>query len=339
MTGQEFRFLYEHGDCLQIARSACLARDQRYPDRVVTFIIDRNINYTNICICRCSFCAFYRSSDAADAYVISRESLMAKIDEAVDRGATQLMIQGGLNPELTIDFFEDMFRAIKGRHNITIHSLTAPEVDYIARISGLTVAQCLERLRSAGLDSLPGGGAEVLHDDVRGIISPNKISSARWLDIMRIAHGLGIESTATMMMGSADSLEHRLHHLESIRALQEETRGFRAFIAWTYQPGNTELRGEKMSSYLYLKFLALSRLYLDNFAHIQGSWLTQGPRIGQMSLYFGADDLGSIMLEENVVKAAGVSHTIDASQMARLIREAGMRPAQRDSLYRRMIYY
>ncbi len=339
MSDEEFEFLFNEGDCLQIAATACLVRDQKYSDRVVTFIIDRNINYTNICSCRCSFCAFYRDKEAEDAYVIEPAVLMAKVDEAVRLGANQLMIQGGLNPDLQIGFFEDMFRSIKQRYDITIHSLTAPEIDYIARISGLSIEECLKRLQKAGLDSLPGGGAEVLHDEIRERISPNKISSSRWLGIMESAHKLGIKGTATMMMGSTDRLEHRLHHLASIRDLQDRTGGFRAFIAWTYQPGNTELQGEKYPSFLYLKFLALSRLYLDNFAHIQGSWLTQGPRIGQMALFFGADDLGSIMLEENVVKAAGVANTISTSQMVRLIRESGMRPAERNSRYERLKYF
>lgn len=334
MTNDEFTCLYNNADLLTLGQAADQARRQRFANDRVTFIIDRNINYTNICTCQCRFCAFYRHPGDKDAYVIDKETLFAKIEEAIELGASQLMIQGGLNPQLNIEFFEDMFSSIKARYPITIHSLTAPEIIYIARISGLTVRETLLRLQKAGLDSLPGGGAEVLHDEVRRHISPRKISTQEWLDVMRNAHGIGMRTTATMMMGSIDSLKHRLYHLDVIRNLQDETGGFRAFIMWTYQPGNNELMGKKISSLSYLRFLALSRLYLDNIEHIQGSWVTQGKEIGQLSLLFGGDDLGSIMIEENVVRCAGLVYKMNQEEMIALIRAAGRKPALRDTAYR-----
>lgn len=333
MTEQEFLYLHEQGDLLEIARAANQVRDQRYPGNIISFVIDRNINYTNICSCECKFCAFYRRPNAEDAYVIDQPTLYAKVEEALQLGATQLMIQGGLNETLKIEFYEEMFRGIKSRYDITIHSLTAPEVVFISRQAGLSVKDTLMRLQAAGLDSLPGGGAEVLHDEVRKAISPNKISSRQWLEVMRAAHAINMPSTATMMMGSLDRLEHRLHHLQQIRSLQDETVGFRAFIAWTYQPGNNELMGQKMSSLAYLRFLALARLYLDNIDHIQGSWVTQGKRIGQLTLFFGADDLGSIMIEENVVRSAGLTYKMKKEEMKDLIRDAGKIPALRNTNY------
>jgi len=333
MTEQEFLYLHEQGDLLEIARAANQVRDQRYPGNIISFVIDRNINYTNICSCECKFCAFYRRPNAEDAYVIDQPTLYAKVEEALQLGASQLMIQGGLNETLKIEFYEEMFSGIKSRYDITIHSLTAPEVVFISRQAGLSVKDTLMRLQAAGLDSLPGGGAEVLHDEVRKAISPNKISSRQWLEVMRAAHAINMPSTATMMMGSLDRLEHRLHHLQQIRSLQDETVGFRAFIAWTYQPGNNELMGQKMSSLAYLRFLALARLYLDNIDHIQGSWVTQGKRIGQLTLFFGADDLGSIMIEENVVRSAGLTYKMKKEEMKDLIRDAGKIPALRNTNY------
>lgn len=334
MTNQEFTDLFNGADIYDLARAANQVRDQRFPEDQTTFVIDRNINYTNICSCKCRFCAFYRGKEDKDAYVIEESTLYQKIDEAVDLGATQLMIQGGLNEDLDLTFFENMFRGIKARYDITIHSLTAPEISFIARQAGLPIRTVLQRLHQAGLDSLPGGGAEILHDDVRSHISPNKISSREWLDVMRTAHQEGIKSTATMMIGSVENLEHRLYHLDSIRNLQDENGGFRAFIVWTYEPGNNELMGKRLSSLEYLRFLALSRLYLDNFEHIQGSWVTQGKKIGQLSQFFGADDLGSIMIEENVVRAAGLSYRMQMDEMIDMINAAGRTAALRDTEYR-----
>ncbi len=339
MTDEEFLFLYEQGDFLSIGQAANQKRIERFGNNRATFVIDRNINYTNICSCKCRFCAFYRHKEDKDAYVLSLDSLYEKINEAIELGATQLMIQGGLNPDLGIVYFEEMFKSIKSRYDICIHSLSAPEIVHIARISGLGIKETLLRLQASGLDSLPGGGAEVLHDDVRQKISPNKIKTKEWLAVMKTAHEIGMESTATMMMGSVDKLRHRVEHLRLIRDLQDETRGFRAFIPWTYQPGNNELMGRKMYSVQYLKFLALSRLYLDNFAHIQGSWVTQGDRVGQLSLLFGADDLGSIMIEENVVRSAGLEYKMKKAGMVELISGAGRIPALRDTEYRILEIY
>lgn len=334
MSPEEFVFLDENADFLALGQAADQVRRRRFVNDRVTFVIDRNINYTNICTCQCKFCAFYRHKNDDDAYVIDKAALFAKIEEAIEMGASQLMIQGGLNPELHVEFFEEMFRSIKARYPVQIHSLSAPEIVYIARRSGLEVRETLLRLQAAGLDSLPGGGAEVLHDEVRQYISPHKISSRQWLEVMRTAHGIGMKTTATMMMGSVERLQHRLYHLDMIRKLQDETGGFRAFIIWTYQPGNNELMGKKISSLAYLRFLALSRLYLDNIDHIQGSWVTQGKQIGQLSLLFGGDDLGSIMIEENVVRSAGVVYKMNKEEMIALIRAAGRKPALRDTAYR-----
>lgn len=339
LSEDEFALLYNEGDFLEIGKAADQIRQRRFPGNTASFIIDRNINYTNICSCGCKFCAFFRKKDDQDAYVIDRQTLYAKVEEALELGATQLMIQGGLNDDLTIEFFEDMFSSIKSRYDITIHSLTAPEIVHIARVSNLTVKETLLRLKKAGLDSLPGGGAEVLHDDVRKEISPNKIKAGEWLEVMKTAHQIGMKTTATMMMGSIDRLEHRIYHLKKIRELQDTTGGFRGFIPWTYQPGNNELMGQKISSVEYLKFLALSRLYLDNFDHIQCSWLTQGKRIGLLSLFFGGDDMGSIMIEENVVRSAGLVYKMDKQEMISIIKAAGRQPVLRDTEYKFLEYF
>lgn len=339
LSEDEFALLYNEGDFLEIGKAADQIRQSRFPGNTASFIIDRNINYTNICSCGCKFCAFFRKKDDQNAYVIDRQTLYTKVEEALELGATQLMIQGGLNDDLTIEFFEDMFSRIKSRYDITIHSLTAPEIVHIARVSNLTIKETLLRLKKAGLDSLPGGGAEVLHDDVRKEISPNKIKAGEWLEVMKTAHQIGMKTTATMMMGSIDRLEHRIYHLKKIRELQDATGGFRGFIPWTYQPGNNELMGQKISSVEYLKFLALSRLYLDNFDHIQCSWLTQGKRIGLLSLFFGGDDMGSIMIEENVVRSAGLVYKMDKQEMISIIKAAGRQPVLRDTEYKFLEYF
>ncbi len=333
MTDEEFTFIFEHGDLDAIGQAACQARDRIFQDDLITFIIDRKINYTNICSCKCKFCTFYRSKSDCDAYVIDKATLFGKVMEAMEIGATQVVLQGGLNEDLKIEFFEDMFKEIKGRYGLTIHSLTPPEVAFIAQNSGLTVADALLRLKKAGLDSIPGGGADILHDAVRSQISPNKINTAAWLEVMRTAHRLGIKSTATMMMGTVENPEQRLAHLREIRNLQDETRGFRAFIAWTYQPGSNELQGEKLSSSDYLRFLALSRLYLDNFDHIQGYCFAHGEPVGPNTLGFGADDLGSLMLDENMASMAGVNYMMQLDSMLELIHQAGRTPALRDTAY------
>lgn len=340
MTTAEFLYLYNKADLLSLGQAANQARDGKLPDKIVTFIIDRNINYTNVCVCGCDFCAFYRDPEDVTAYTLSSQEIMARVDEAVVAGATQVMIQGGLNPALSLDFFLQLFSTIKESYpGLVIHSLTVPEIEFLARQSHLLPREVLLQLKQSGLDSLPGGGAEVLSDRVRRVISPYKTSAAAWLEIMHTAHDIGIESTATMMMGSIDTIKDRLAHLEKIRILQDETGGFRAFIAWTYQEAVPRLKRQPVTSVEYLRFMALSRLYLDNFDHIQASWLTQGKRLGQLSLHFGADDMGSIMLEENVVKAAGTYNEITPSEMIDLIKQAGFIPAQRDSSYKRLRHF
>lgn len=332
LTEEEAIMLLKYGDLLAIASVADKIRERRFGD-TVTFIIDRNINYTNICTSKCRFCAFYRDKSDAEAYLLSKEEIFKKIEETIALEGTQIMMQGGLHPDLKIDYYEDLFRSIKERYQIVIHSLGAPEVAYIAEISDIGINEALARLKNAGLDSLPGAGAEILVDHYRKAVSPNKVSAKRWLEVMEQAHNLGIESTATMMMGGPEGVEDRIEHMSKIRQLQDKTGGFRAFIMWTYQPGYTELGGKVISSREYLKTLAVARLFFDNIKHIQGSWVTQGREIGQLSLSFGADDLGSIMIEENVVRATGVSYKMSKDEMVRLITGTGKRAARRNTVY------
>lgn len=305
-----------------------------HPENRVTFVVDRNVNYTNICETKCSFCAFYRDKSAADAYVLPQEEIFSKIDELVSQGGTQLLMQGGLNPELTIDFFEDLFRKIKSRYPaLQNHSLSPAEVVCIATHSGLTIDETIVRLKVAGLDSIPGGGAEILVDEVRGSISPKKIGWRQWAEVMLKAAGFGMPTTATMMFGSSERPEDIVEHLFRIRELQDAGGSFTAFIPWTYQPGNTELGGTTASGVEYLKVLALSRIVLDNIPNIQASWVTQGAKMAQVALFFGANDLGGTMLEENVVAAAGCSFRMSSEEMISLIRSAGFVPAQRSTTY------
>lgn len=333
ITAEEALILLEQGDLLELGKAAQKVCYLKHPQNLVTFVIDRNINYTNVCTAKCKFCAFYKNPEQQGGYTLHPHEIYKKVEEAISLDATQIMLQGGLNPNLKIDYYEDILRGIKKRYDITVHSFSPPEIVHIANNSLLTIPETLKRLQRAGLDSLPGGGAEILDDRVRKHISPEKISAKLWLDVMEEAHDIGMNSTATMMMGSIDEKINRIEHLDKLRELQDKTGGFRAFIMWTYQPGNTELGGNKVSSHEYLKTLAVSRMFLDNFSHIQGSWVTQGPVIGQLTLMFGADDLGSIMLEENVVKAAGTSHQMSKSGMINLIKSAGKKPAQRNTKY------
>jgi len=324
------------GELLELGARADEVRCFLHPGVDVTFIVDRNINYTNVCVSGCRFCAFYRSPGAPDAYVLSEAEIHRKIEETLGLGGTAIMMQGGLHPELGIDWFERLLRGIKRRFEIHIHSFSPPEIAHIASVSAISTKETLTRLRDAGLDSLPGGGAEVLVDRVRHAVSPHKTTAAGWIDVMRTAHRLGIPGTATMMFGSLETLEERVEHLRRIRDLQDETGGFTAFIPWSFQPANTDLAAGHVaaSGADYLRVLAVSRLYLDNIPSVQASWVTQGVRLGQVALSFGANDLGSTMIEENVVRAAGVSHRLTVEQMVEAIRNAGRRPVQRDTLYR-----
>ncbi len=320
-------------DLFSLARMANSIRWKYHPEPIVTFIVDRNINYTNKCKTRCRFCAFSVDLNDERGYLLSLDEIFRKIEEAEKLGGTQILMQGGLNPELRIDFFENMFREIKKRFNVQIHSLSPPEIVFIARISNLSVMEALKRLRAAGLDSIPGGGAEILVDRVRNIISPGKISADEWLNVMREAHRLGMRTTATMMFGSVETGEEIIEHLLKLRELQDETGGFTAFIPWSFQPGNTSLGGVPATGTDYLRVLALSRIMLDNIPNIQASWVTQGLKVAQLALFFGANDMGNIMIEENVIASTGVRNTITQDELINVIRDAGFIPAQRNTLY------
>ena len=331
--------LFQNADLLELANEADAVCTSKHPEEVVTFLIDRNINYTNICQNQCSFCAFYRPKEHPEAYVLSKEQIEKKVAETIELGGTQVMIQGGLNPDLHLDFYTTLFRELKKKFTIRIHSLSPPEIVHIAKSGGLSISDVLKELIKAGLDSLPGGGAEILVDSVRQRISPRKISSAQWLNVMEEAHNQGLKTTATMMFGTGETIEDRISHLRKIRDLQDKTGGFMSFIPWTFQPGNTALGGRAVSSIEYLRMLSISRLFLDNFPNVQGSWVTQGRDIGQVCLSFGANDLGSIMIEENVVRAAGISHRITVNEMVNLIQKAGKIPAQRDTEFKILKVY
>jgi cyclic dehypoxanthinyl futalosine synthase len=327
-------------DLVAVGRAANEIRNRLNDPSKVTFIVDRNLNYTNVCVTDCDFCAFYRRpGDTREGYLLPKPVIFKKIEETLALGGTGLLMQGGHHPDLGIDFYEDLFRSIKARYRIHLHALSPPEIQHIARRSKLTVPETLTRLRDAGLDSVPGGGAEILVDRVRRIIAPKKTKSEEWLDVMRQAHRLGMSTTATMMYGHVETLEERVEHMRKIRALQDETRGFRAFISWTFQRDGNRMddivRDEDMpTSFDYLLTQAVSRIYLENIPHIQSSWVTQGMKIGQVALGFGADDMGSVMIEENVVSAAGTTHRTTTAELVHLIRTLGKTPVQRDTLYR-----
>jgi cyclic dehypoxanthinyl futalosine synthase len=338
ITDAEAVTLLESKQLVPIGRAADELRARRTdPDRI-TFIIDRNLNYTNVCVTDCDFCAFYRRpGDRAEGYLLPKPVIFKKIEETLAIGGTGVLMQGGHHPDLGIDYYEDLFRSIKTRYPIHLHALSPPEIEHIARRSKLTVWDTLSRLRDAGLDSIPGGGGEVLVDRVRKIIAPKKTTTRAWLDVMRHAHRLGMSTTATMMYGHVETLAERVEHMRRIRELQDETRGFRAFISWTFQPQGTRLAAKVShypTSFEYLLTQAVSRIYLDNVDHIQSSWVTQGMKIGQVALEFGADDLGSVMIEENVVSAAGTTHRASTDDFVRTIKALGKIPVQRDTLYR-----
>jgi len=340
ITEEEAIALLRSRDLVAVGRVANEIRGRLNDPSRVTFIIDRNVNYTNVCVTDCDFCAFYRRpGDTREAYLLPKPVIFKKIEETLALGGTGLLMQGGHHPDLGIDYYEDLFRSIKERYPIHLHALSPPEIQHIARRSKLTVAETLSRLRDAGLDSLPGGGAEILVDRVRRIIAPKKTKTEEWLEVMRQAHRLGISTTATMMYGHVETLEERVEHMRRIRELQDETRGFRAFISWTFQRDGNRLEDlvpeeRRPTSFDYLLTQAVSRIYLDNIPHIQSSWVTQGMKVGQVALAFGADDMGSVMIEENVVSAAGTTHRTTTDELVHLIRSFGKIPVQRDTLYR-----
>jgi len=332
--------LLESRDLVAVGRAADELRGRRTDPGRVTFIVDRNLNYTNICVTDCDFCAFYRRpGDRSEGYLLPKAVIFKKIEETLAIGGTGVLMQGGHHPDLGIDYYEDLFSSIKARYPIHLHALSPPEIQHISRRSKLTVWETLSRLRDAGLDSVPGGGGEILVDRVREIIAPKKTKSDEWLDVMRHAHRLGMSTTATMMYGHVETVAERVEHMRRIRDVQDETRGFRAFISWTFQrDGNrmeSVVRDDRMpTSFDYLLTQAVSRIYLDNVDHIQSSWVTQGLKIGQVALGFGADDMGSVMIEENVVSAAGTTHRTSTEELVHLIRALGKTPVQRDTLYR-----
>jgi len=340
ITDEEALVLLRSRDLVSVGRAADDLRNRKIDRRRVTFIIDRNVNYTNVCYTDCDFCAFYRRpGDTREGYLLPKAIIFKKIEETLALGGTALLMQGGHHPDLGVDYYEDLFSSIKARYPIHLHALSPSEIQHAARRSKVSIPQALTRLRDAGLDSLPGGGAEILVDRVRKIISPKKTTSAEWLGIMRDAQRLGMSTTATMMYGHVETLEERVEHMRRVRELQDEMHGFRAFISWTFQRDGNRLSDQvpeetRPTSFDYLLTQAVSRIYLDNVDHIQSSWVTQGMKVGQVALGFGADDMGSVMIEENVVSAAGTTHRATAQDFVRAIKALGKAAVQRDTLYR-----
>ena len=329
--------IFASDDLIGIGMAATALRNKKNDPHVATYQIDRNINYTNFCTEYCSFCAFYRPLGAKDGYLLSFESIYEKIDEMLELGGTGVLLQGGLHPDLRVEYYETLLRSLKQKYpHVHLHCFSAPEILCIAEVSGLSVRDTIARLQDAGLDSIPGGGAEILDDEIRARISRLKCTSDEWENMHRAAHSLGMRTTATMMFGCGEEPRHRANHLARVRRIQEETGGFTSFIPWIFAPENTPL-GKKVpeaTAVDYLKTLAISRLFLDNIDHIQSSWLTPGIKVCQVGLQFGADDVGSILIEENVVYAAGVRNRTNEDELRRIISDAGYMPAQRDTLYR-----
>ena len=327
--------LYRHAPTHLLGQLADTIRARKHPGRIVSYIIDRNVNYTNVCVARCNFCAFYRPVGSPEGYVLGFEEIFHKIDETMAVGGDQLLLQGGHNPDLPIAWYEDLFRAVKTRYPaFKLHALSPPEVLHIAKLNQLTVPVVIERLMAAGLDSIPGGGAEILVDRVRKLLNCyGKASSDEWLDVMRQAHHAGLRTTATMMYGTVESMEERIEHMMRLRGVQDETGGFTAFITWSYQPEHTERGGREATGIDYLRTLALARIVLDNIDNLQASWVTQGGKVGQLSLAFGANDMGSVMIEENVVRAAGASYCMDEVEIVTNIEDAGFTAKRRNMHY------
>jgi cyclic dehypoxanthinyl futalosine synthase len=335
VTADEALALYRDAPTHLLGRLADGIRARKHPEKVVTYIIDRNVNYTNICVARCNFCAFYRTVGASDGYVLGFDEIFRKIDETIAVGGNQLLLQGGHNPDLPIAWYEDLFRAVKSRYpDFKLHALSPPEVLHISRLNHIPVPTVIERLVAAGLDSIPGGGAEILVDRVRKLLNCySKASSDEWIDVMREAHRAGLRTTATMMYGTVETPAERIEHMMRLRDLQDETDGFTAFITWSYQPDHTEHGGYEATGVDYLRTLALARIVLDNFDNLQASWVTQGGKVGQLSLAFGANDMGSVMIEENVVRAAGASYCMDELEIVVNIEDAGFTAKRRNMHY------
>lgn len=329
----ELPVLWYNASLTELGWAADVVCRTKHPERYRTYVVDRNINYTNICVSGCKFCAFYRKPWDPDGYVLSVDEVLEKVREAVNLGATQIMLQGGLHPLLRLEYHETLFSEIKQAFDVWIHSLSAPEIVHLASVEGMSVRSVIERLARAGLNSIPGGGAEILDDSVRRRVSPEKCSTQEWLSVMRCAAELGLRATATMVIGLGESVDERVAHLDRIRRLQDETDVFTAFIPWTFQPSNTKLGGETLGGHEYLATLALSRLFLDNFDNVQASWVTQGNLIAQLALRFGANDLGGTMIEEKVVAAAGAKYRLGEAELISLIHNLGYDAAQRSTNY------
>ena len=326
--------LFHGADLLHLGSLANAKRLALHPEKRITYVVDRNINYTNICVSKCRFCAFYSDPNTREkGYVITRKALGEKIQETLDLGGTQILLQGGMNPDLDLDFYTGMLSFMKEEYGIHIHGFSPPEIYFMAEKFKMDLGELISILKEAGLDSIPGGGAEILCNEIRERVSPNKCSADQWIEVMRTAHNAGMRSSATMMFGHVDGPEHIVEHLDRIRCLQDETLGFTAFIPWTFQPKNTAIKVTKKTGAEYLRVLALSRLFLDNVDNVQASWVTQGDKIAQTALFFGANDMGSTMIEENVVASAGVNFMLPESELRRLIETAGFSACQRDCYY------
>ncbi|WP_028584821.1 cyclic dehypoxanthinyl futalosine synthase [Desulfogranum mediterraneum] len=332
LSDQEYLLLEREADLHQLGVLANTIRRRLHPEPMVTYVVDRNINYTDICVSACKFCAFFKGPEEEGGQLLSFAELRDKIRETQELGGTQVLLQGGLHPDKPLEYYEEMLRTMKAT-GIHVHGFSPPEIFHFAQLSDLPISKVIRRLMAAGLDSIPGGGAEILSDRVRTELAPKKCTADQWLEVMECAHGLGLRTTATMMFGHIETVEERLEHLRRLRDLQDRTSGFTAFIPWSFQPDNTPLAAarkiDKVSSFQYLRNLALSRIYLDNFANIQASWVTQGPKVAQLSLFFGANDFGSTMIEENVVAAAGVRFRLSEGEIRRLVSDAGFAPRQR----------
>jgi len=335
ISPEEALLLYTDAPLHPLGEAADAVRRTRYPEGIVTYLIDRNINYTNVCVTACKFCAFYRAPKHAEGWSHPMEEILRRCGEAVDLGATQVMLQGGHHPDYGVEYYEELFSSVKKAYpQLVIHSIGPSEILHMAKVSGVGIDEAVARIKAAGLDSIAGAGAEMLPDRPRKAIAPLKESGARWLEVMEVAHGQGVESTATMMMGTGETNAERIEHLTMIRGVQDRTGGFRAFIPWTYQAENNHLKGRTQATSLeYLRLVAVARLFFDNVSHLQASWLTTGKDVGQLALHMGVDDLGSIMLEENVISSAGARHRSNLHDLIWLIRSAGRIPAQRDTLY------
>ena len=340
VSSEEAVLLFEQADLLDLAACADRIRERLHPDNVISYIIDRNINYTNVCKEFCTFCAFYRVKGDPEAYVLPDHVIYKKIEETLALGGTGILMQGGVHPDLKIDYYERLLAGIKERFKIHCHCFSPPEILNIAKVSKLTVSDVFKRLHAAGLDSMPGGGGEILDDEIRNAISPLKCNTEDWLMVHREAHRLGLRTTGTMMICVGETIHHRIRHLERLRDVQDETGGFTAFIPWTFQPDNTELAQRNLPEVTaaeYLRLLALSRIYFDNIPNVQVSWLTVGLKIGQVGLRFGVNDMGSIMIEENVISAAGARNRANDGELRRVIAYAGFVPRQRTTLYERYV--